>query len=95
MLDGRQRNRFDREGYLVLEDFVDPVQCARLRTRALELVAELVPFGSEMTQVDLPRFDDQTHGCLAFDVRLSCFGREADQQSRLTFPLDHLFERCH
>jgi phytanoyl-CoA hydroxylase len=34
---------FDSDGYLLLEDFVDPEDCDRLRSRALELVAGFDP----------------------------------------------------
>ncbi len=34
---------FDEDGYLVLEDFVAPSACDRLRSRAMELVAEFDP----------------------------------------------------
>ena len=37
-LSPEMRAAFDRDGYLMLEDFVPPVECAHLRQRALELV---------------------------------------------------------
>jgi phytanoyl-CoA hydroxylase len=38
-----QRAAFERDGFLVLPDFVSAESCARLRTRALELVAAFDP----------------------------------------------------
>ena len=40
-----QLARFERDGFLVLEDFVRPAACASLRERAAELVSEFDPSG--------------------------------------------------
>lgn len=42
-LSPEMRAAFDSDGYLLLEDFVAPADCARLRQRALELVEEFDP----------------------------------------------------
>lgn len=44
-LTSEQLDRFERDGFLVLEDFVSREACARLRERAAELVAEFDPAG--------------------------------------------------
>ena len=41
----RQAESYERDGFLVLEDFVRPSDCAALRARAAELVAEFDPTG--------------------------------------------------
>lgn len=41
----QQLRQYDRDGFLVLRDFVDIVSCDRLRTRALELVRDFNPRG--------------------------------------------------
>ena len=101
MLDGRQRNRFDREGYLVLEDFVDPVQCARLRTRALELVAELVPEGpvrEQSTQGQL-RDSDEYFLTSGEDVRVffeeDAFGEDGELRRPLERSINKLGHAMH
>ena len=43
MLTPEQLERYDRDGFLVLEDFVAPSECDRLRARAEELVAAFEP----------------------------------------------------
>jgi len=40
-----QLARYEHDGFLVLEDFIDADDCARLRTRAAELVREFDPRG--------------------------------------------------
>jgi phytanoyl-CoA hydroxylase len=45
MLSTDQIINYDRDGFLVLEDFVDAEACERLRTRAQELVREFDPKG--------------------------------------------------
>jgi phytanoyl-CoA hydroxylase len=42
-LDAATRAAFDRDGVVVIEDFVDAARCDALRDRALELVAEHAP----------------------------------------------------
>jgi phytanoyl-CoA hydroxylase len=44
-LSAEQLARFERDGFLVLKDFVRPEMCAALRERAAELVAEFDPAG--------------------------------------------------
>jgi phytanoyl-CoA hydroxylase len=41
----QQLRQYDREGFLVLRDFVDIASCDRLRARALELVRDFDPSG--------------------------------------------------
>ena len=41
--------RYERDGFLVLEDFVDGARCLELRARALELARELVPAPQQAT----------------------------------------------
>jgi phytanoyl-CoA hydroxylase len=41
----QQLRQYDRDGFLVLREFVDIVSCDRLRTRALELVRDFDPRG--------------------------------------------------
>ena len=41
-----QLERYRREGFLVLEDFVDSESCESLRARAAELVSEFDPRGT-------------------------------------------------
>lgn len=43
MISSEQKKRFEDDGYLVLESFVDPVACDALRARAAELVAAFEP----------------------------------------------------
>jgi phytanoyl-CoA hydroxylase len=43
ILDATARAAFDRDGVVVIEDFVDAARCDALRERALELVAEHAP----------------------------------------------------
>ena len=43
VLDDEQRAAYERDGFLVLEGFVDPAACDRLRARAAELVARFDP----------------------------------------------------
>ncbi len=40
-----QRAQYDRDGFLILEDFVDDSACDRLRVRAAELVQDFDPSG--------------------------------------------------
>ena len=42
MLTPAQLESYERDGFLVLEDFVAPSECDRLRARAEELVAAFV-----------------------------------------------------
>lgn len=44
-LDSDQLGAYDRDGFLVLENFVDAASCDRLRARAAELVREFDPQG--------------------------------------------------
>jgi phytanoyl-CoA hydroxylase len=44
-LTAEQLKAYDRDGFLVLEDFVDPQACDRIRSRAAELVHEFDPQG--------------------------------------------------
>jgi phytanoyl-CoA hydroxylase len=44
-LTSEQIARYEHEGFLVLEDFVDAEDCSRLRARAAELVSEFDPKG--------------------------------------------------
>ena len=48
MLSNEQVERFERDGYLVVEGFVDPAACAELKQRAVELVGEWQP-GAQRT----------------------------------------------
>jgi phytanoyl-CoA hydroxylase len=43
VLDESERERYERDGFLVLEDFVDAQSCDQLRDRAAELVAGFDP----------------------------------------------------
>jgi phytanoyl-CoA hydroxylase len=43
VLTSEQVDQFQRDGYLVLESFVDPAACAELKQRAIELVGEWQP----------------------------------------------------
>jgi phytanoyl-CoA hydroxylase len=43
MLTARQRSEFERDGFLVVEDFVSRASCARLRARAEEMVSAFEP----------------------------------------------------
>ncbi|HEX8072855.1 MAG TPA: phytanoyl-CoA dioxygenase family protein [Pyrinomonadaceae bacterium] len=43
LLDHQQRARYERDGFLVLEDFVSLSECAALRARAEEIVAAFDP----------------------------------------------------
>jgi phytanoyl-CoA hydroxylase len=45
ILNQDQLARYEREGFLILPDFVDPMACDRLRERAAELVNEFDPKG--------------------------------------------------
>ncbi len=56
VLSAAQRERFERDGYLVLEGFVPGVECDALRARALELVGD---FDAE-THRSIFTTDDQT-----------------------------------
>ena len=56
VLTAAQRERFAREGYLVLEDFVPGAACDALRARALELVSGFDP----ETHRSIFTTDDQT-----------------------------------
>jgi phytanoyl-CoA hydroxylase len=42
-LTAQQLAQYERDGFLVVEDFTTPTECDRLRERALELVAEFDP----------------------------------------------------
>ncbi len=42
----QQRAQYERDGFLILEGFVSPTDCAALRERAVELVAAFDPAGS-------------------------------------------------
>src|SRR6185295_2265087 len=45
LLTAQQTKRYEQDGFLVLENFVDVEDCERLRTRATELVREFDPRG--------------------------------------------------
>jgi len=45
LLTAQQTKRYEQDGFLVLENFVDVDDCERLRTRATELVREFDPRG--------------------------------------------------
>ena len=44
-LTSEMKTAFDRDGFLILENFVDPAECDRLRDRADHLVSEFDPSG--------------------------------------------------
>lgn len=39
-LSGDQVEKFHRDGYLIVEDFMSPAECDRLRQRAFQIIAE-------------------------------------------------------
>ncbi len=45
-INNQQRAQYERDGFLVVEDFVSPADCAALRARAAELVAAFDPAGT-------------------------------------------------
>ena len=45
ILTAEQRDRYDRDGFLVISDFADPHSCDALQTRAGQLVQDFDPSG--------------------------------------------------
>ena len=75
MLSTDQIDTFRRDGFLVLEEFVDPRSCRALRERALELALEVVP--DPRTATIFTADGEQRHGADAYFLdsgdKVRCF----------------------
>jgi phytanoyl-CoA hydroxylase len=75
MLSTDQIDAFRRDGFLVLEGFVDPRSCRALRERALELALEVVP--DPRTATIFTADGEQRHGADAYFLdsgdKVRCF----------------------
>jgi phytanoyl-CoA hydroxylase len=74
-LSTEQLDAFRRDGFLVLEGFVDPRSCAALRERALAVAAEVVP--DPRTATIFTADGEQRHGADAYFLesgdKIRCF----------------------